>query len=128
MFYNADMPAPKKQYEQYLQSRHWLDFSDLLYSLFKYQCVHCHDTHRLHKHHYTYKHRGNERIYEVCYLCKNCHARLHKGNWLVRFSVWRHCTYVKFLYYFYMVIFVFSLLFFLFFIVDIIGIWQRLSA
>lgn len=71
---------PKKKrlsYDEYLRSKHWLNFRKEFHKRNKYQCWACLCTNPLHIHHITYCRLGKERKYDCIYLCEKCHNRVH---------------------------------------------------
>lgn len=76
----------RKNYQLYLQSRHWRDIRARYYKSGRpKECYVCGSKEQLHLHHRTYKRVGRERLKDLILLCKDCHGDLH--DWLeVRFG------------------------------------------
>lgn len=75
----------KKQYQLYLQSNYWKEFTKQARKIFGYKCWFCESGGELHLHHTRYykttfysnrKIENNLRWFLL--LCKNCHKRIHK--------------------------------------------------
>lgn len=64
-------------YSDYLKSKHWEDFKNMIYSLYPY-CFYCKTKKYLNIHHLTYENRGNEQVEDVIVLCKLHHLMLHR--------------------------------------------------
>lgn len=71
--------AAKTEYEQFLQGDYWKDIRQLVLSRDNHTCQHCADTSRLHVHHLTYQHHGEEHLYldDLITLCESCHRKEH---------------------------------------------------
>ena len=77
----------KEQYHKYLLSADWLIKKSKLVMTYlkqnwKIDCFYCASTDSLHIHHFSYTNIGNEqiedeRIWELGFLCKNCHHKWH---------------------------------------------------
>lgn len=77
------------KYHQYLKSEHWKKVKTTTYTHRLYRCIFCGTRKGLQIHHITYENIGNEKPYDLVYLCNECHKRAsfapHKTeiqNWL----------------------------------------------
>lgn len=65
-------------YKDYLQTKHWQNKRSQFKKEFNYECVMCGSTKNgLHIHHMTYQNIGKEKLDDLCYLCSDCHTKLH---------------------------------------------------
>ncbi len=64
-------------YNEYMKSIDWLNRRDKVIERDDYRCQGCLDARATQVHHLTYKHLGNEFLFELISLCKNCHTRIH---------------------------------------------------
>lgn len=62
---------------EYLFSKHWLDFKSTYYSTHPRECACCHSTGRIDLHHKTYAHVGAESEHDVVPLCRDHHGEVH---------------------------------------------------
>ena len=68
-----------KEYEAYLLSQHWLEFSEKVREFWGHRCALCDSaTSSIECHHRTYARVGNERITDCVALCHLCHKHTHK--------------------------------------------------
>jgi 5-methylcytosine-specific restriction endonuclease McrA len=73
-------------YQEYIQSDRWKQRRDRYYwsqgGPSGYVCCvrGCGVRKNLHLHHLTYEHLGNERTWELCFLCPDCHKLYHEGK------------------------------------------------
>lgn len=65
-------------YEEYLMTEHWRKKKWAFSLQTKKECLLCGSKDNIHVHHMTYKHIGNERMSELCFLCKSCHFKAHE--------------------------------------------------
>lgn len=70
-------------YNDYLSTKHWDKMKNKIRTKYNYTCQMCHknlkdDISKLHVHHLTYSHIGNERINDLILLCEKCHSDIHK--------------------------------------------------
>ncbi len=66
----------KDEYEEYRQSRHWIELSRLERQSQKV-CQRCAFPYELNVHHKTYERLGHEAPGDLIVLCRSCHAREH---------------------------------------------------
>src|SRR5262249_1531184 len=64
-------------YEEYLQSDDWWDKRNLVMKRANGLCEGCLDAPATQVHHHTYKHAGNEFMWELVAICDECHNRYH---------------------------------------------------
>ena len=77
-----------KKYQDYLYSKKWTNVKKKLNNIYIKQgwninCYCCGKTNNLQVHHFSYKNIFNEklndeRIWELGFMCKNCHYKWHK--------------------------------------------------
>lgn len=69
-------------YQEYLQTEHWLRLAEETKRLAGYRCQVCNSPLDLCAHHRTYEHRGDELQSDLICLCRDCHERFHeKGKY-----------------------------------------------
>jgi hypothetical protein len=66
----------KDEYEEYRQSRHWIELSRAVRQADKV-CQRCGFPYELNVHHKTYERLGHEDLKDLILLCRSCHAREH---------------------------------------------------
>lgn len=66
-----------KNYILYLKSEEWDIKRKNILKRDNYTCVECGSKENLNVHHLTYRHRYEERSYELVTLCKKCHEEVH---------------------------------------------------
>ena len=74
----------KKQYHNYLKSKHWQNFRQQTLAKYK-RCSICHTKYNLQINHVSYKNIGKEMKEDISVLCGKCHKELHfskKGNFI----------------------------------------------
>lgn len=64
-------------YRAYLQSPEWRARREKVMKRCGGFCEGCGDNSAVHVHHRTYRHFGNEFLFELLGLCRDCHERLH---------------------------------------------------
>lgn len=67
-----------REYQQYLQSDHWIYFRNKIKKDRGNQCEKCRSSLFLNVHHETYKRLGAEKPEDVLLLCRDCHVEQHK--------------------------------------------------
>lgn len=65
-------------YQAYLKSPEWKDRRERVMKRCGGICEGCGDNCAVHVHHQTYRHFGNEFLFELLGLCEECHERLHE--------------------------------------------------
>lgn len=65
-------------YQAYIQSPGWKARREKVMKRCRGMCEGCGDNRAVHVHHHSYRHFGNEFLFELLGLCQNCHDRLHK--------------------------------------------------
>ncbi len=75
--YLVDTNEIVRNYEEYLQSRHWAIVRLQFAQLFPRICIRCESPVNLNIHHLTYEHIGRELPWELVYLCERCHKKVH---------------------------------------------------
>ena len=64
-------------YEQHLNSPQWFAKRDRVMDRAAGTCEGCRERAPAHVHHMSYKHLGDELLFELVALCHNCHQKLH---------------------------------------------------
>jgi 5-methylcytosine-specific restriction endonuclease McrA len=67
----------KAQYAEYLQSTAWKEKRRLIMQRCRGYCEGCGSAPATQVHHLTYKHVGNELLFELVAVCDPCHDRIH---------------------------------------------------
>ena len=68
----------KEEYQEYLQSEHWLSVREERKKIDNYRCILCGSSENINVHHLSYENIGEENIYlDLLTLCKRCHFLLH---------------------------------------------------
>lgn len=69
-----------KGYDAYLKTEEWKEIRKKV--LFRAQdiCEGCRENHAIHVHHLSYEHVGNEFLFELVAVCKDCHDRIHEKD------------------------------------------------
>lgn len=85
----------KIDYNKYLRSRDWLIKKSKLVNRYlkrkwNIDCIVCNITDNLIIHHWNYRNIGNEDLDDLCFMCFDCHTKLHKNknfkdNWISEF-------------------------------------------
>lgn len=68
----------RQTYGEYLKSRHWHHKRSMFAKTHLRFCRACFTKDNLHLHHKTYVRRGREKNRDLVYLCKDCHAEVHR--------------------------------------------------
>jgi len=71
-------PFSSNEYDQYLKSEHWQDFSKKLRDKYK-QCIICGNKSE-HVHHLRYRNIWKENLDDVVVLCVGCHCFIHPSS------------------------------------------------
>ena len=71
----------KNAYQKYLQTPEWIAKSKLVLLRAQGICEGCRSRHATQAHHTTYEHVGEEFLFELVALCRQCHERFHA--WLL---------------------------------------------
>lgn len=80
-FYEDDKLNDKeKRYKAHLKSPEWQKKREMIITRARLCCEGCgvYLGEKGHVHHTTYKHFGNEFLFELLYLCQDCHERIHE--------------------------------------------------
>jgi len=64
-------------YNEYLKSPKWSVKRTAVLRRDQHICQGCRNRRAMHAHHLTYRHVGNEFLFELTSLCAICHARIH---------------------------------------------------
>ena len=74
-----DMGKQDRQHEYalYLESPEWKERRRLTLERDKYKCQGCQRAPATEVHHLSYKNRGDELLYQLTSLCRECHAKVH---------------------------------------------------
>lgn len=67
----------KAQYAEYLTSTAWMERRRLVMQRCRGYCEGCGSAQATEVHHLTYRHVGNELLFELVGLCAGCHSRIH---------------------------------------------------
>ena len=80
--YCEDTGESAKDYEAYLQTRHWRALRQKIIQRYGGECQRCHDIvgEAGHVHHKTYKRLGREKIDDLTLYCNKCHKTIHKAR------------------------------------------------
>ncbi len=74
------MRYPRSElYRKHMKSVKWNNIRRKVIALQSNMCFGCGEIGIDDIHHLTYKHLGNEFLFELKGLCRKCHKRLHKG-------------------------------------------------
>jgi 5-methylcytosine-specific restriction endonuclease McrA len=73
----------RARYHEYLQSPEWRAKRDLVIRHADGLCQGCGIQPAEQVHHLTYQNIGNEFLWELRAVCRECHARVHEGDWHV---------------------------------------------
>lgn len=65
------------EYREYLASPHWHYTRRVALERAGHRCQACGTTHKLHVHHRSYQHLGDEHDDDLRVLCRTCHDRVH---------------------------------------------------
>lgn len=77
---NKIIELKKLDYCDYLETEHWKNTRKRkLYSV-KFKCQICNSKSKLNVHHRTYESLGDEKMYDLTVLCRNCHKLYHFGK------------------------------------------------
>ena len=68
------------KYSVYILSKEWRTRCKEFYARYGRRCAACGDTEKIHLHHMSYRHLGNEEDGELAPLCKYCHKEYHELN------------------------------------------------
>jgi hypothetical protein len=68
----------KPRYQEYINSPAWRRRCKDFYSKYGKACAACGETRRIHMHHMSYRHLGNEADHELTPLCRECHETYHR--------------------------------------------------
>lgn len=71
------MSKSKAKYNSYINSAAWRKKRELVFERDGNKCRRCPATTKLHCHHLTYAHFGNEPLEDLLTLCFYCHAKEH---------------------------------------------------
>lgn len=66
-----------KQYDEYLNSPEWQAKRVLVLERDNYICQGCFQARAFDVHHLSYRHVGNELLFELVSICRKCHRRIH---------------------------------------------------
>ena len=67
----------RAKYEQYLMSEAWMLKREKVFERCKGICDGCRENKATAVHHLTYEHLGNELLWELAGVCRDCHERAH---------------------------------------------------
>jgi hypothetical protein len=70
----------RQWYEKYLQTDEWLDRRRRVLVRAGNVCEGCRQAPATQVHHLTYKHVGNEFLWELVAICRACHERYHDAT------------------------------------------------
>lgn len=77
---HAERTFDRAAYDAHLRSPVWRDLRNLVIERCNGWCEGCRKSHVDDVHHLTYKHMGDELLYELVGLCRNCHERAHNRS------------------------------------------------
>lgn len=66
-----------KQYDEYLSSPQWQEKRAMVLKRDDYICQGCFQARAYDVHHLSYRHMGNELLFELVSVCRKCHRRIH---------------------------------------------------
>lgn len=69
-----------RQYDQYLKTPEWAHRRSLVLDRANGICEGCRERHAVEVHHLTYRHVGEEFLFELVALCDECHDRVHRDD------------------------------------------------
>lgn len=69
-------------YNNYTSLTHWKKRKADYYKTHKYQCTVCTQRRGLELHHKSYASLFHEYDWQLCYLCRKCHQRVHYILWI----------------------------------------------
>ncbi len=77
---DPNLSPQQQQHRAYLKTPKWASIRDKVVRRSNGTCEGCGDylNNRGHVHHTTYDNLGDEFLFQLRYLCENCHSRLHK--------------------------------------------------
>jgi hypothetical protein len=78
MFKCYDTGETSLTYKDYLNTKHWINIKSKYKRTVKNECIMCGSNKQLNIHHMNYKNIGNEKFSDLCFLCEECHNKLHK--------------------------------------------------
>lgn len=70
--------STRPNYDEYIRSPKWLQKRLAALARAGYKCQLCSSTIKLHTHHNSYDHLGNEPMEDLCVMCERCHSLYHK--------------------------------------------------
>lgn len=70
----------REAYENYLQSEQWQQKRRLVFKRCGMTCEGCREATATQVHHLTYEHLGNELLWELAAVCRECHERVHENS------------------------------------------------
>jgi 5-methylcytosine-specific restriction endonuclease McrA len=76
----ANREHRRAEYETYLQSDDWSERRALIMQRDRGVCQGCHKAPAQEVHHLTYENCGNEFLWELVAICRDCHRRLHETD------------------------------------------------
>jgi hypothetical protein len=68
------------RYYDHLNSFKWQQLRAKVFNRARLECEGCGERPAVEVHHTTYKHLGNEFLFELLALCRDCHFRVHNGE------------------------------------------------
>lgn len=77
---NRTQPTARAEYADYLNSAEWRERRDAVMDRCDGICEGCRKQSASDVHHLTYKHIGNEFLFELVGLCRDCHTRWHEQD------------------------------------------------
>ena len=75
--WDAESPARKAEYAAYLQTPDWASKRKAVLEHDDWICQGCLEARATEVHHLTYAHRGDELLFELTSLCRECHQKCH---------------------------------------------------
>jgi hypothetical protein len=73
-------------YSEYLQTEEWIEKRNKVFERDSYTCQSCLSCHADQVHHLTYKHVGNEPLFDLVSVCFKCHDRITEHDRSLRKS------------------------------------------
>jgi 5-methylcytosine-specific restriction endonuclease McrA len=73
----AEAEEWRQWYQCYLQTDEWRERRQLVFNRARGICEGCRRAPPTQVHHLTYKHAGNEFLWELVAICRDCHERYH---------------------------------------------------
>lgn len=74
---SAENEAWQSRYDEHLRSGHWQALRQLVFTRCGGMCEGCGTNRAQHVHHLTYANMGDEFLWELVGICRDCHERYH---------------------------------------------------